>query len=410
MTCPCTQIENVENIQSAENFCGRTDFFTACSMLEGPKTNDSEAINERPKIKLFVRNTVISVLMKAVWALEVLRFEIETTELLARPFQRAIKNQSHCCGSGVTSQPPSLLFPADKCWLSPKNRKDCGFPGIEAICTKDGRVLIAISKDLTLPPVNLTTLHLKDGDGAECSPTVASADTVLFQFAVTECGATQRLDGVNILYETDVLGEFEILDGALGSVTRDSPFRLHVQCSYKGSQESDLLVKPRVYTLSPPLPATEAGILLLELRIARDGGYRSWYVASDYPILSVLREPVFVEVRVLNRNDPSLVLVLNDCWATPTPEPYSGLRWDLLVGRCPFAGDNYKTRLLPVNAASHLRFPTHHNRFVVSTFAFWDRVSGRALTGEVYFHCSAEVCYPSTRENCTAPCSSSKYL
>ncbi|XP_067832454.1 zona pellucida sperm-binding protein 4-like [Heptranchias perlo] len=23
----------------------------------------------------------------------------------------------------------------------------------------------------------------------------------------------------------------------------------------------------------------------------------------------------------------------------------------------------------------------------------------------VYFHCSAEVCYPSTQENCTAPCS-----
>ncbi|XP_067837531.1 zona pellucida sperm-binding protein 4-like, partial [Heptranchias perlo] len=158
--------------------------------------------------------------------------------------------------------------------------------------------------------------------------------------------------------------------------------RLHVQCNYKGSQESDLQVKPRVYTLSPPLPATEAGILLLELRIARDGGYRSWYVASDYPILSVLRDPVFVEVRVLNRNDPSLVLVLNDCWATPTPEPYSGIRWDLLVDRCPFAGDNYKTRLLPVNAASHLLFPTHHNRFVVRTFAFWDRVSGRALTGE----------------------------
>ncbi|XP_067857684.1 uncharacterized protein [Heptranchias perlo] len=120
-----------------------------------------------------------------------------------------------------SAQPPSLLFPADKCWLSPKNRKDCGFPGIEAsecvqrgccfdagsrdappcfysldslpVCTKDGQVLIAISKDLTLPPVNLTTVHLKEGDGAECSPTVASADTVLFQFAVTECGATQRV-------------------------------------------------------------------------------------------------------------------------------------------------------------------------------------------------------------------------
>ncbi|XP_041040689.1 zona pellucida sperm-binding protein 4-like [Carcharodon carcharias] len=64
-----------------------------------------------------------------------------------------------------------------------------------------------------------------------------------------------------------------------------------------------------------------------------DAAYRSWYVATDYPIVSVLRESVFVEVRVLKRNDPTLVLVLNDCWATPSPEPYSGLRWDLLVNR-----------------------------------------------------------------------------
>ncbi|XP_067909676.1 zona pellucida sperm-binding protein 4-like, partial [Heterodontus francisci] len=274
-----------------------------------------------------------------------------------------------------------------------------------AVCTKDGRVLIAISKDLTLPPVNLTTVHLKDGHGAECSPTVASVDTVLFEFALTECGTSQRLDGVDVVYETDVLAQFEILDGALGSVSRDSPFRLHVQCSYKGSQESELQLKPRVYTLSPPLPATETGILLLELRIARDAAYRSWYVASDYPILSVLREPVFVEVRVLNRNDPSLVLVLNECWASPTAEPYSQLQWKLLVNRCPFTGDNYKSRLLPLDAASHLRFPTHHKRFVVSTFTFWERVSGRPLSGEVYFHCSAEVCSPSSRENCTASCS-----
>ncbi|XP_041039276.1 zona pellucida sperm-binding protein 4-like [Carcharodon carcharias] len=272
-------------------------------------------------------------------------------------------------------------------------------------CTKDGRVLIAISKDLTLPPVNLTTVHLKDGHGAECSPIVVSVDTVLFQFAVTECGTTQRLDGVNVVYETDVLAEFEILDAALGSVSRDSPFRLHVQCSYTGSQESEVQLKPRVYTLSPPLPVTEAGILLLELRIARDAAYRSWYVATDYPIVSVLRESVFVEVRVLKRNDPTLVLVLNDCWATPSPEPYSGLRWDLLVNRCPFAGDNYKSRLVPVDAASHLRFPTHHHRFVVSTFTFWERVWARPLSGEVYFHCRAEVCHPSIRENCTAPCS-----
>ncbi|XP_072909075.1 zona pellucida sperm-binding protein 4-like [Hemitrygon akajei] len=329
-------------------------------------------------------------------------------------------------------QPPSVR-PINKCWLSPHFRKVCGFEGISRrecvlrgccfdegtmdvpacfysldnlpVCTKDGRVLVAISKNLTLPPVNLSTVYVQNGTGAECRPAAVSAYTVLFQFALTECGTTQRVDGGKVVYETDVLGQFEILGGTLGSVSRDSTFRLHVQCSYRGNQKSDLEVTPRAYTLPPPLPAAEVGPLLLELRIARDGGYRSWYAARDYPIVSVLRDPLFVEVLVLDRNDPSLVLVLNECWATPGPEPHSGLRWDLVVDRCPFAGDNYQTRLVPVDAASHLRFPTHHKRFVVNTFAFWDRLSARALSGEVYLHCSAEVCSPPARENCTAPCS-----
>ncbi|XP_062900810.1 zona pellucida sperm-binding protein 4-like [Mobula hypostoma] len=337
-------------------------------------------------------------------------------------------------------QPPSVALPANKCWLSPRFRKVCGFEGISGRqcvlrgccfeegnidvpacfhsldnipkCTEDGRVLVAISKDLTLPPVNLSTVYVTSGTGtgaeAECRPTAVSAHAVLFQFALTKCGTTQRVDGGKVVYETDVLGQFEILGGAFGSVSRDSTFRLHVRCSYQGDQKSDLEVTPRVYTLSPPPPATAIGPLLLELRIARDGGYRRWYAARDYPIVSVLRDPVFVEVRVLNRNDPSLVLVLNECWATPGPEPHSDLRWDLLVDRCPFAGDNYKTRLVPVDAASHLRFPTHHQRFVVNTFAFWDRLSTRALSGEVYFHCSAEVCSPPAPENCMAPCGHKK--
>ncbi|XP_078283812.1 zona pellucida sperm-binding protein 4-like [Rhinoraja longicauda] len=192
---------------------------------------------------------------------------------------------------------------------------------IESVCTKNGQILVAIAKDVALPPVNLSTVYVTNGSGAECRPTAASIYVVLFQFALTECGTTQRV-GVGV----------GVMTGARAGTD--------------------------------------------------DGRYRSWYVAIDYPIVSVLRDPVFVEVRVLNRNDPTLVLVLDDCSATPGPEPYSGLCWDLLVNRCPFVGDNYKTRLVPVSAASHLRFPTHHQRFVVSSFTFWDRVSARALCGE----------------------------
>ncbi|XP_078284220.1 zona pellucida sperm-binding protein 4-like [Rhinoraja longicauda] len=152
-----------------------------------------------------------------------------------------------------SAQPPSLHLPADKCWLSPQFRKDCGFVGISGrecvqrgccldadsahippcfytldnlpVCTKDGQILAAIAKDVTLPPVNLSTVYVKNGSGAECRPTAASTDVVLFQFALIECGTTQRMYGGKVVYETDVLGQFEILHGALSSVSRDSPFR-----------------------------------------------------------------------------------------------------------------------------------------------------------------------------------------
>jgi len=61
------------------------------------------------------------------------------------------------------------------------------------------------------------------------------------------------------------------------------------------------------------------------------GDYRSWYVDSDYPIGRILQEAVFVEVRVLDRTDPSIVLRLHDCWATPVPAPNHEVQWSLLV-------------------------------------------------------------------------------
>ena len=45
----------------------------------------------------------------------------------------------------------------------------------------------------------------------------------------------------------------------------------------------------------------------------------------------VLREPVYVEVRILERTDPNIVLLLEDCWATSTSSPLSLPQWSLLV-------------------------------------------------------------------------------
>lgn len=59
--------------------------------------------------------------------------------------------------------------------------------------------------------------------------------------------------------------------------------------------------------------------------------YNAYYSASDYPVTKVLREPVYVEVRIVGRTDPNIVLSLGNCWATSSPNPYSLPQWDLLV-------------------------------------------------------------------------------
>ncbi|GCB82904.1 hypothetical protein scyTo_0023959, partial [Scyliorhinus torazame] len=249
-------------------------------------------------------------------------------------------------------------------------------------CTADGQFLIVISRNLTRPALNLSSLYVKDGQEAECKPKLSTARLVTFHFPITSCGSSKREEDVSLIYETDVLGKKMIQTGKLGSITRDSTFSLHVQCKYTGSQETGLQTNVTVYTVSPPPPASEDRILELELRIAKGGDYRSWYVDSDYPIQRILQEPVFVEVRVLDRTDPMIVLRLHDCWATPVRAPDHEVQWSLLVDGCPYEGDVYQTLLHPVVVFSD-KVPNTSQAVEVKTFVFLDGKFEQPLTRKV---------------------------
>lgn len=67
------------------------------------------------------------------------------------------------------------------------------------------------------------------------------------------------------------------------------------------------------------------------ISIPEEAAYRSFYSPEDYPIIKELRAPVYIEVHILDRSDPSLILNLEHCWATSTPNAHSLPQWDLLV-------------------------------------------------------------------------------
>ncbi|RMB98095.1 hypothetical protein DUI87_25573 [Hirundo rustica rustica] len=147
------------------------------------------------------------------------------------------------------------------------------------------------------------------------------------------------------------------------------------------------------------------GPLGLQLRIATDESYSSYHPVGDFPLVRVLRDPIYVEVRLLQKTDPNLVLVLHHCWASPGPHATSQPQWPILVEGCPFQGDNYRTRLIPMGPASpELPFPSHYQRFVISTFAFVEPPGMAVLEGEVYISCSASVCHLAQPEPCRPSC------
>ncbi|XP_072256602.1 zona pellucida sperm-binding protein 4-like [Pyxicephalus adspersus] len=274
---------------------------------------------------------------------------------------------------------------------------------LTAQCTDDNNMVVVVSKDLTLPSLILDSVSLIGVDSTSC-PSLSISKTnsfVGFRFPLACNVVNQAPDGM--IYESTLVATKVIQTWQGYSITRDSSVRITVRCTYGKTDIVPLEIE--VLTLPPPSPVSTQGPLFLEMRLATDGAYSSFFAEEDYPIVRVLREPVFVEVRILNRNDPSLVLVLDNCWATNSANPTDDPQWPILFNGCPFPGDNYLTERLAVGAPSeNLAFPSHYQRFMVSTFTFVSPNAQVALGGLVFFHCSASVCVPSATDSCIVNC------
>ncbi|NWY07307.1 ZP1 protein, partial [Nothoprocta ornata] len=269
-------------------------------------------------------------------------------------------------------------------------------------CLQDGHFIIVVPRGLSTQPYNLDSVRLASDEG-HCEPAKVTESFVMFHFPVTECGTTVQVIEDRLIYENQLISTIDVQPGPRGSITRDSIYILHARCIYNASD----LLPVRVEVAVPPTAEalTEPGPLRLQLRIASDESYSSYHEDSEYPLVKVLRDPIYVEVRLLQKTDPNLVLVLHQCWASPSTSATAEPQWPILVDGCPFAGDNYRTQLLPVGPASQqLPFPSHYQRFVVSTFTFVESPSMAMLEGEVYIFCSASVCHLAQPEPCRPSC------
>ncbi|ROL50566.1 Zona pellucida sperm-binding protein 4 [Anabarilius grahami] len=286
-------------------------------------------------------------------------------------------------------QPVAQAEPLDKCAVADYELIQCG-PPVTVQCIRDGQFVVVGARDVTLPRLSLSSVRLLGGNDSPCSPVGSTPSFAIYQFPVTACGTSMMEDSGYVVYENRMTSSYEVGIGPLGSITRDSHFE------YSATSVEALVVE--VNTVPPPPPVAAPGPLRVELRLANG----QCITKGCAEVTKVLREPVYVEVRILERTDPNIVLMLGRCWATSTPSPLP--QWDLLVDGCPYQDDRYLTTLVPVAGSSGLQFPTHYKHFVVKMFTFVDPASLAPLQETILIHCSTAVCYPSSG-SCERRCS-----
>ncbi|XP_040894128.1 zona pellucida sperm-binding protein 1-like [Toxotes jaculatrix] len=325
----------------------------------------------------------------------------------------------------VPKQPP-----VHSCEVAQNIRVPCGGPdisaaGCEAInccfdsqqcyfgkavtvqCTKDAHFIVVVARDATLPNIDLESISLLEG-GQRCTHVDSNSGFAIYHFPVTACGSVVMEEPGVIIYENRMSSSYEVGVGPNGAITRDSYYE------YIGTSV-ETLVAEVLPIQDPPLPVAALGPIRVQLRLANgqchtkgcnelDVAYSSFYTEADYPVTKVLREPVYVEVQLIEKTDPNLVLTLGRCWTTTSSNPHTLPQWDILVDGCPYRDDRYLSALVPVGPSSGLDFPSHYRRFIFKMFTFVDPSSLVPLKEQVYIHCSTAVCTAAPGRSCEPSC------
>nr|XP_057932132.1 zona pellucida sperm-binding protein 4-like [Doryrhamphus excisus] len=279
-------------------------------------------------------------------------------------------------------------------------------------CTKDGQFIVVVARDATMPNIDLGTISML-GDGQGCTHVDFNSAFVIYQFPVTACGTVILEEAGGIIYENRMTSLYEVGVGPLGAITRDSSYDLLFQCKYTGMSVETMIVE--LQPAGHPLSVAVLGPIRVELRLANgqcfskgcieeNVAYSSFYTDGDYPVNKILRDPVYVEVHIMERTDPNLVLTLGRCWTTTSSNPHSLPQWDILIDGCPNRDDRYMTTLVPVGPDSGLVFLSHYRRFIFKMFTFVDPSSLVPQKEHVYIHCSTSVCDVAAGYSCEPMC------
>ncbi|XP_068447905.1 uncharacterized protein [Clinocottus analis] len=261
----------------------------------------------------------------------------------------------------------------------------CYYPMDE--CTIDRHFVFSVPASLMEPPLSPALLVV--AGNSTCKPQRVTADYALFKIPLDGCGTRRVAVGSAVIYMVEIINKVQTISLNYGTITRDSPVSVLVECRILPDSVLSVSYLVKTPTLAPEVPAQ--GMFGVQLRIAKDAEYSSFYPQNHPPLKMLLGKPLYLEVRLLNSSDPSLVLLVHFCVAYPA----SGKAvWLLLYNGC-------SNPMVPALQQAVLSGPRPYTpqaqtrRFTISTFQFLPGGESMDLNGENNFMCSTEICSPS---------------
>ncbi|XP_038576707.1 zona pellucida sperm-binding protein 4-like isoform X2 [Micropterus salmoides] len=196
----------------------------------------------------------------------------------------------------------------------------CYYPMDE--CTVNQHFVFAIRANSASIPVDPTRLVISGSDGStNCKPVIVNDKVAIFNFKVTECGVHAYEVGETIIYLAEVQTVVQSLTLQYGVITTRDPLRFMVECRYSKAgvaPQSLTSVGYMVKTPSSSLPSAvlSSGLYAVELRIAKDQTYSSYFPTNNRPLRLLLGKPVYLELRLISPK-PDAVILVNYCVAYP---------------------------------------------------------------------------------------------
>ncbi|XP_075140692.1 uromodulin-like [Leptodactylus fuscus] len=231
--------------------------------------------------------------------------------------------------------------------------------------------------------LDVSNIHLRNKDCIgyiENSSGVISATTLLQDGA---CGNDLINNGTHAIYRNTMIVKMQTDE----IIIRNHEVQLQFSCSYPLDLQLSLdPLKPIISSVT--LEIAGVGEFRAQMRLYKDPLYASTYNVGEVTLST--EAIVYVAVNLEGENAYQYVVLMKNCFATPTKDFNDPVKYYIIQNSCPNRRD--KTVNVRENGVST------HGRFSVQMFKFVGDYNS------VFLHCEASIC-DTTRHLCKPSCS-----